>query len=227
MLETLRRHTSLLVAVSAIAVLAASQVTAQEGATKPGVDQGATRPAGINADTLDGRHAVGAGATPTERAGQLVATNAGGYLPNDIIRKAQDADKLDGVDSSAFPRVWALRSDDGAVNQADNPVHWKQLKGVPAPIADGKDATGLPGFYVLTAFDTLPATATDWMVSVSCYAGDYPVGAGGKADHGEVAIVVGDWPDPTIVGWRVFFRRLSGSLPETLMVRMVCADTAA
>jgi hypothetical protein len=70
----------------------------------------------------------------------LVATSAAGYLPNDIIRKAPDADLLDGLEAAAFARAAALRSPDGAVNETDNPVHWRQLKGVPASLADGGDS---------------------------------------------------------------------------------------
>jgi hypothetical protein len=56
----------------------------------------------LNADKVDGKHAVGAGASKTKRAGKLVATNGQGVLPNAIIKKAPDADKLDGVDSTGF-----------------------------------------------------------------------------------------------------------------------------
>jgi hypothetical protein len=55
-----------------------------------------------NADKVDGRHAVGASTPPARRKGKLVATNGAGRLPNDIIAKAPDADRLDGVDSAAY-----------------------------------------------------------------------------------------------------------------------------
>ena len=55
-----------------------------------------------NADKVDGKHAVGANATVAARAGKLVATNSSGYLPNNIVLKAANADKLDGMDSKAF-----------------------------------------------------------------------------------------------------------------------------
>jgi hypothetical protein len=51
-----------------------------------------------NADKVDGRHAVGAGASPTERAGKLAATNGAGRLPSDIIAHAPDSDRLGGQD---------------------------------------------------------------------------------------------------------------------------------
>jgi hypothetical protein len=56
-----------------------------------------------NSDKVDGKHAVGAGASIHNRRGKLVATNAAnGRLPNNIIVKAPNADKLDGKDSQAF-----------------------------------------------------------------------------------------------------------------------------
>ena len=56
----------------------------------------------VNSDKVDGKHAVGASATPANRAGKLVATNNRGRLPNNIIAKAPDANKVDGVDSSVL-----------------------------------------------------------------------------------------------------------------------------
>jgi hypothetical protein len=57
----------------------------------------------VNADKVDGKHAVGAGSTVSQRKGKLVATSGKtGRLPNNIIAKAPNADKLDGVDSAAM-----------------------------------------------------------------------------------------------------------------------------
>ncbi len=53
---------------------------------------------------VDGKHAVGARASVANRAGKLVATNSAGRLPNNIITKAPNADRLDGLDSSALLR---------------------------------------------------------------------------------------------------------------------------
>jgi hypothetical protein len=53
---------------------------------------------------VDGKHAVGARASVANRAGKLVATNGAGRLPNNIITKAPNADRLDGLDSSALLR---------------------------------------------------------------------------------------------------------------------------
>lgn len=56
----------------------------------------------VNSDKVDGKHAVGATATPMGRAGKLVATNRSGRLPDNIIAKAPDADLLDGKDAAEF-----------------------------------------------------------------------------------------------------------------------------
>jgi hypothetical protein len=56
----------------------------------------------MNSHKVDGKHAVGAGASLSARSGKLVATNSKGRLPNNIIKKATDADKLDGKDSTDF-----------------------------------------------------------------------------------------------------------------------------
>src|SRR5215218_9476114 len=58
----------------------------------------------VNADKVDGRHAVGAGASSTSRAGKLVATNSLGRLPDDIIGKAPDASKLGGIGPAGYLR---------------------------------------------------------------------------------------------------------------------------
>ena len=51
----------------------------------------------LNADKVDGRHAVGSGASVQQRKGKLVATNpTTGRLPNGIVAKAPDSARLGG-----------------------------------------------------------------------------------------------------------------------------------
>lgn len=80
-----------------------------------------------NADKVDGRHAVGAGATVTQRAGRLVATGSTGRLPNNIIGKPPNADRVDGLDSTELQ--------------------------VPAFVPEGRTLTGFWGFDVQTQGD--------------------------------------------------------------------------
>jgi hypothetical protein len=77
MMEKVRKHAAMGVAVLAVAVLAASQVVAQSGGMTP---------AGINADTVDYKHAVSATNKKGARAGKLVATDASGFLPSNIVK---------------------------------------------------------------------------------------------------------------------------------------------
>ncbi len=71
----------------------------------------------LNADTVDGKSAVSAGASTNARKGKLVATQtSNGKLPNSIIAKAGNANKLDGRDSTAFQGRVSYASVTGAGN---------------------------------------------------------------------------------------------------------------
>jgi hypothetical protein len=100
-------------------------------------------------DTVDGKDAVSSNATIDARKGRLVATHpTTGLLPNNIIAKAPDAEKLDGLDSSVFATLTALATDDGIPNEAGDPVDWTKVKNIPGDLADGDqvgsgDVTGV------------------------------------------------------------------------------------
>ena len=78
-----------------------------------------------NADKVDGKHAVGAKASVAKRTKRLVATNAEGRLPNDIIAKAPDADRLDGVDADDY-RVLQLET--GAADLQGGATHLGSIR---------------------------------------------------------------------------------------------------
>ncbi|MDP3890156.1 hypothetical protein [Nocardioides sp.] len=96
-----RQRTTLIIATTALVVAIAGSAGPVTAAVFDAV----------NAHKVDGKHAVGAGASVQKRKGKLVATNSAGRLPNNIIAKARDADKLDGIDSTGF-----LRKDAQAVD---------------------------------------------------------------------------------------------------------------
>jgi hypothetical protein len=76
---------------------------------------GGVVPFARNADKVDGKHAVRAGASVSERAGKLVATSGTtGRLPGNIIGKVPDSETLDGLDSSAFLRGVSVKMRKGA-----------------------------------------------------------------------------------------------------------------
>lgn len=68
-----------------------------------------------NADKVDGKHAVGAGASRVKRANRLVATNKQGYLPSNIVKprwpliQGMPAGFADGIDDKGVTSV-AIKS---------------------------------------------------------------------------------------------------------------------
>jgi hypothetical protein len=92
------RHGKTVLVAAVVAALTAALTT-----TGPAVAHG-VRHAWFahNADKVDGKHAVAASTSIANRRGKLVATNASGLLPNNIISKAADANALDGLDSTDF-----------------------------------------------------------------------------------------------------------------------------
>jgi hypothetical protein len=89
----IRRHLS-----TVVVALVAGSIGAGAPAIAHGVEHALFA---HNADRVDDKHAVGSGASVTQRKGKLVATSpTTGRLPNNIIARANDADRLDGLDSS-------------------------------------------------------------------------------------------------------------------------------
>lgn len=93
--ESIRRHLS-----TFVVALVAGAV----GAGTPAIAHGVKHALfAHNSAKVDGKDAVGSGASIDSRKGKLVATNAKtGRLPNNIIAKAPDADKLQGLPASSF-----------------------------------------------------------------------------------------------------------------------------
>jgi hypothetical protein len=109
MLQTLRRHLPIFLT----AVLTATVFAAAPTVARAAYDA-------VNSDKVDGKHAVGAGATPASRAGKLVATNGSGRLPNNIIDKAPDSNLLDGRDSTEFLLATDPASDSDLLDGQDS-----------------------------------------------------------------------------------------------------------
>jgi hypothetical protein len=146
-----------------------------------------------NADKVDGRHAVGAGTSAANRAGKLVATNGDGRLPNGIITKAPDANRLDGLDSSSFLRAngTAAEADtldgldsknftqSGTVSVTEGPAGWVPSSTVEPVVYSRNDrfavtrnSAGISDFQIPIS---LPAVVHDWPMSLTsvrvCFAG--------------------------------------------------------
>lgn len=107
-IRTLVTHPAVIAAVVAVAVSSGS-------ATASSVKSFIT-----NAGTVDGQSAVKYTTSPSKRKKRLVATNSSGYLPNNIIAKAPNSNKLDGLDSTDFLRATAQAADANTLDGVDS-----------------------------------------------------------------------------------------------------------
>ncbi len=99
MSDHIRQALAFVIAIGMVIAVAAAPTLAQDD------EPAAIELAAINADTVDGRHAVGSGASKTKRARKLVATNRYGFLPSNIVKpkwgfiRNMPAGFADGVDN--------------------------------------------------------------------------------------------------------------------------------
>ena len=91
MFEVVRRHLPVAITAAVVSTLFAGGPSLARAAADA-----------VNADKVDGKHAVAARASVRKRAGKLVATNRAGLLPNNIIKRAPDAAKLDGLTATHY-----------------------------------------------------------------------------------------------------------------------------
>jgi hypothetical protein len=108
MSERIRRGLAFIIAIGMVIAVAAAPSVAQT------IDPDAERVfeiAGLNADKVDGQHAVKYSTKKSKRANKLVATNAAGYLPSNIVKpgwgyiKNKPAGFADGVDNAGVTQV--------------------------------------------------------------------------------------------------------------------------
>ena len=102
--------------------VAVAMVTAAVTAAAPAIAHGVKHALfAHNSAAVDGKSAVGADATKKQRRGKLVATDpTTGRLPNGLIKKAPNADKLDGLDSTAFLGANAKAADADQLDGLDS-----------------------------------------------------------------------------------------------------------
>jgi hypothetical protein len=193
--------------IAAIMVLAVTGQAALAG-TDDGVAPSAV--ANVNADRIDGRHAIKYTSNTTARKGKLMAIGATGYLPNNIIQKAMDADKIDGIDSTALATIAALQNPAGAVNEADNLVHWNQLFGVPPTVVSGTTRS-----FIAAESPVIPAGNT-YSFSI-----DQPVGL--DVEWALIPTTVGQtvymYDDPITGEGEGFQRTAAGTLRHWILIK--------
>ena len=103
------------------ATIAVAMVTAVVTANAPAIAHGVHALFAHNSDKVDGIHAVKSKASKKKRRGKLVATSPkSGRLPNNIIKKAPNANKLDGFDSLDFLGVTDTAADSELLDGLDS-----------------------------------------------------------------------------------------------------------
>jgi hypothetical protein len=100
---------------------------AQEPSNTDPPDDRAFEVAGINADRVDGKHAIGSTYDSNLRKNKLVATNKQGLLPSNIVK----------------PKWGLIRNKPGIL--ADGQVGWGEVNNKPGGFADGVDNAGVTG----------------------------------------------------------------------------------
>jgi len=136
-------------ALTALVVAALTAVTVSALAQDAPAAERTVAPAAvskINADRVDGKHAIGYTTKRLSRRNKLVATNKQGYLPSNIVKP-----------------FWG-----NVLNKpapfADGQISWNEIAGIPADFADGVDDAG--GGYV-TSTHACPIVDGDYGAYVS------------------------------------------------------------
>ena len=160
----------------------------------------------INADKVDGRHAVGSGATKAKRARKLVATNSSGFLPSNIVKP-----------------YWAKIKNKPAAF-ADGRIGWGEVKNKPAGFADGVDNKGVTGVTITTQLNAvdIPSGATI-SYSAICPAGSQVTGGGFTQTTNDLYIQTSR-PRSGESGWVVTAKNPAG-VTRNLSVYAMCLST--
>jgi len=153
-----------------VALIVGALAGATVGAVAQSPAEQATSPSAvsnINADKVDGRHAVGSGASKAKRARKLVATNSSGFLPSNIVKpkwgkiKNKPAGFADGVDNRG---VWKVTL---STVYAGVYVDGQSTRGVSADCPPGSQVVG-GGFELgsqnLRINRSMPSGGDSWSV---------------------------------------------------------------
>jgi hypothetical protein len=192
-------------ALVALVVAALTAITVSAVAQSPA--QPPLSPTVLNADTVDGLDAVKATSQKAKRQGKLVATDAEGFLPSNIVKAK-----------------WGLITDKPAF-LADGVVGWNELAGIPEGFADGIDDIGLTRIIVGGASvsrEIAPGTNGE-VIQVPCPAGKVVGGGfGGIMNSTHV-----NWSGPfdAFAGWEVEVSTAAGTVADAVWAYAVCLTT--
>ena len=156
-----------------------------------------------NADRVDGKHAVAYTNKRGVRAGKLVATNARGLLPSNIVQPYWGYIKNKPGILADHQIAWnEVANKPGAI--ADGQIAWNEVAGMPAGFADNVDNAGVTKVKVVRVESELQGiiAGSSGAVEVSCPTGTVVIGGGGT-NSGLMKLV-----DSYSTGnaWRVYYR---------------------
>jgi len=201
--------------------LVACIVGALAGASFGAVAQSPAEPpvstTALNAGAVDGLSAVKATSQKAKRMGKLVATDAKGFLPSNIVKAK-----------------WGLIGGKPAF-LADGQVGWGEIAGIPGPLADGQvgwgEIAGIPGGFADGVDDAGYVSATqptEYPIAGSgvAYATiDTPIGTDVELtiipkNPGDILEVSSEWWQRVDAGTlRHFYELRNGIAPTTFKVR--------
>ena len=108
-----------------------------------------------NADKVDGRHAAPASSTASKRRNKVATYAKSGFLPNNALKRAPDADKLDGKDSAAFVTQGGLSGAVLPFNLGSCPAGWSELEAARGRYVVGLHPAGTLAAVMGTPLDDL------------------------------------------------------------------------
>jgi hypothetical protein len=149
-------------ALVALIVAALTAVTVSAVAQSPA--QLPVEATALNADTVDRLSAVKATNRKAARANKLVAADATGFLPSNIVKAK-----------------WELIGGKPAT-LADGLVSWNEVQGIPASLADGVDDAGITGVTVTRVQGPKSAPQADGVTFAYAYCPEGTLLVGGGAD---------------------------------------------
>jgi hypothetical protein len=200
--DRIRQSLAFVIAIGMVIAVASAPTVAQVA------DENAERvfeAAGLNADRVDGQHAVKYSTKKSKRANKLVATNAAGYLPSNIVR----------------PKWSYIKGKPASFT--DGQIGWYEVANKPGGFADNQDNAGVTQVTIkhVRVNGTISGSSSRDF-TVSCPSG-YVVTGGGITQAG-VNVRITDTSPWGKYGWVVTGFNL-GLSPQDVSAYAICMIT--
>ena len=154
-----------------VAVIVSLLTLTVAGAMAQSPAQEAIAPAaGLDADRVDGKHAINATAKVGRRVGKLVAMNKWGYLPSNTIRplwgliKGVPAGFADGVDDAGVTSIHITTVESAASTVTPGSWDYAMATCPGGKVVGGGPLVGGVAGYAMRITDSYPAGPDSWVV---------------------------------------------------------------